>query len=143
MNKRKNLVLLYILMSGLAPVSFSQKAEGLSEEDQKALRQTQELLQDPVLRQKYLKENADAAKTDQNVRSLGGNKENTEEIYAISADIAATLVHETGGDPAKMQQLLQEALKTPEAFAGRLSPAQINRIKKVSEKIDAQSVKKP
>jgi CRISPR/Cas system-associated endoribonuclease Cas2 len=38
---------------------------------------------------------------------------------------------------------LQEALKNPEAFAGELTPEQIRRIKKVSEKIDAQNVKKP
>jgi hypothetical protein len=131
------------LLLSFPPALRAQEAEGLSDSDMEALRQTQELLENPALRQNYLKENAEASKVDQKVRQLGASKENTEEIYKISSDIAATLVKKTGGDSAKLQQLLQEALKNPEAFAGELTPEQIRRIKKVSEKIDAQNVKKP
>jgi|GEM_PF-1073880 len=137
------LVLCLVVGTAFSVSIHSQEAEGLSESDLKALQETQELLKNPSLRQEYLKENPDAAKTDQNIRSLGGNKENTEELYSISADIAAILVQKSGGDTAKMQLMLQEALKNPDAFADVLSPSQLQRIKSVANKIDAEQVKKP
>jgi hypothetical protein len=105
--------------------------------------EVQKLLTNPSLRSKELKSNEGGAKMDQSVRELGGSEENVEEIYAITADITATLVKEVDGDPAKLQIIVQEAMKNPEAFKSKLTPSQIQRIKAVSAKIDADKKKKP
>lgn len=128
----------FVLVAFAAPELRAQ-----DDDSEKALRETQELLKSPALRQQTINSNADAKKADQNLRELGGSQANVEEIYAITADITASLVHQANGDPVKLQELVQEAMKNPEAFHSKLTPAQIQRIKSVSAKIDEQQKKKP
>jgi hypothetical protein len=129
-----------ILSCGLI---LSNTASALDAADEEALKKTQELLQNPALRQKTLEKDADAARADQKVRELGVTEENSEEIYSITSDIAATLIREADGDPAKLQEMIQKAIQNPEAFAQSLSPEQIRRIKAVSSKIDKEKTKRP
>jgi hypothetical protein len=129
------------MLLGVFGASPQSRADDTKESD--PVEEVQKILANPELRSKELKSNEGGARVDQNVRELGGSEANVEEIYSITADIMATLVKDVDGDPAKLQVLVQEAMKNPEAFKSKLSPAQIQRIKAVSAKIDAEKKKKP
>jgi uncharacterized protein (DUF2126 family) len=119
------------------------EVQALDSASDEALTQTQQLLTDPSKRAKAIENDTAAKQADQNARSLGVTQANTEEIYALTADIMATLVKDSDGDPVKLQATVQEALKNPEAFRSKLTPAQIQRIKGLAQRIDAEKTKKP
>ncbi|MEO5668203.1 MAG: hypothetical protein ABIR96_09110 [Bdellovibrionota bacterium] len=139
--KRLNPTFFALSLAAFGMASFA--GAQTEEQTQQSLEETQKILTHSSLRQQTIKSSTEAAKTDQSVRELGGNQANTEEIYAITSDITAALVQQANGDPDKLQALVEEAMKHPEAFASKLTPAQIQRIKTVSEKIDAEKKKKP
>ncbi len=109
-------------------------AQGLSPDDQKALEQVQKMLTNPMERHQAISQTPGAhAAHQQATQSLGA--ENTEEIYAISAIVMGDLVRMSGGDAAKMQQILARAKTNPAEFYKMLSPASVDAIKKLSTKI--------
>ena len=68
-------------------------------------------------------QNCDSAKTNAGIAAdqkaldaVGGNSSHKQELYNISADIMTILVQKTGGDPAKMQVILEKAQSDPEGF---------------------------
>lgn len=127
------------IMSGLsaahagAPAAKATSDEAASQE---ALKETQALLKDPAAREAALKDNPDAAKLNENLKSLAGPQD-SEEIYKISADIMGDLMKQSDGDPVKAMQLLQDAQKDPEHFGANLSPEQRAKIKAIAERIEA------
>ncbi|MBL6986839.1 MAG: hypothetical protein ISR72_07345 [Methylobacter sp.] len=85
-----------------------------------ALQKTQDCLRN---------QNCDAAKTDAGkaanqkaLAAVGGNAENMQELYNISADIMPLLLQQADGDPAKMQAIMLKAQTDPEGFLNSLSP---------------------
>lgn len=132
---------LLCLLSLVSTQLFSQ--ESLSKEDQAALAEVQKMLSDPKLRSAAINSSPDAIKTNQNVLELGKNKENTEAMYKISGEILGTLLKKYGNDPAKIQSILAEALKDPKSLYQHLDPSQVQQIKSVSSKIEAEQNKKP
>lgn len=99
-----------------------------------ALQQTQECLK---------KQNCDSALSsagqaaDQKaLNAVGGNAANKQELYNLSAEIMPILVQQTGGDPEKMQALIQKALTDPEAFFNSLPADTRAQIKNLANTIN-------
>src|SRR5690606_11502919 len=88
----------------LLALSIPAHAEELDAASRQGLADTQKLLADPKLRQEAISKDPNAAKVDQNVPAVMGNPANAEEAYAISSEIMAELVQQTGGDPEKLQK---------------------------------------
>ncbi len=109
-----------------------------SSPDDKALKDTQELLRSQSQRDKAIKESPDAANADRAVEQLTGTAEGKQQVYELASDVMANLVKQTNGDTAKMNQLLEEAKKNPEAFANTFSSDQKQKLRDISQKIPAK-----
>ena len=99
-----------------APVSAPAASPHLDDASTAALLKTQQMLQDPALRNKAIGESASAQTVDAQVKSLTGNPQATEELYKISGAVLEDLVKETGGDPVKMMQIMNQAASDPKGF---------------------------
>lgn len=135
----KYLTLLSILWVG----SLSYVAVSFSDDDettvQQALQQTQQVLRDARLRQEAVQKDPKARQADENARKVAGSEQNLNAMYDLSADVMETVNKESGGDPVKMQKLLDEASKNPEAFVHRFTPEQKEKLKAIADKtIEAQ-----
>src|SRR3954471_101737 len=113
-------------------------AEELDPASKEGLSKTQEVLRDPKKRQEAIKGDKKAEEADARVQRLSGSPENTQKMYEISADIMENITKQSGGDPQKMQKLLEEAQKDPEAFYKSLTPEQRGQIQKLSGEISPQ-----
>ena len=70
------------------------------------------------------------------LQAAGGNAAGKQALYDISADIMPVLLQNAGGDPEKMQAILQKAQTDPEAFFNSL-PADIqSKIQSAAETIE-------
>lgn len=130
-----------MLIAGVIGFSLSTSAAfaDLDEADAKALEQTKAMLQDQKKIEAFAATNKDAAQAHQNVKTLlGNNPADTADLYKMSADIFDKMAKDAGGDPAVMQQMLQEALKNPAAFANQLSPEQKAKISELAGKVEAR-----
>lgn len=88
----------------------------LDQHQRKGLDDTKNLLKDQRQRDEFIKSDKKAQEVDAKVDALAGSSKNKEEIYGISAEVMEKLTVETNGDPEKMQMILNEAMKNPEAF---------------------------
>jgi hypothetical protein len=112
------------------------KADGLSERDQGALTQTQELLRDHTQLQKEGLLTPEAKQMDARVQQVtGGSPKATAEVYDITADIFGNITKEAGGNPEKMQELVEKAMANPQAFEASLTPEEKARIEKLVESL--------
>lgn len=112
-------------------------------DDQKSpLIETQNFLKDPeqVKQETQTNNKARAADKVAEITALG-QKEHKQEIYNISADLMPWLEEQTKGDVTKMQALILEAQKNPEAFYSRLPASEKAKIKALSEAIDSNRTK--
>ena len=100
-----------------------------------ALANTQQLLTTPALRDAAIAKSPGGQIADRQVQSLAGNQQNTDEMYKISSDIFAGMVAETGGDPVKMQALMDKAKNDPKWFAEHLNAKDRQSIEAMSHKI--------
>lgn len=119
-----------------APSSVTWAGESQAENID-PVQKTQEVMTDSKQRQEFLNQNKEAAKADASLRALAGNDQNTELMYQLAAEIFADMEKKSGGNPEQMMQILSEARTNPTAFMKRLSPAQLQRIKNISEKLPA------
>jgi len=103
--------------------------------DEKALQNTQDMLRDQQGRAAEIQRSERARQVDQGVRNLAGSQQNTDDIYGLAADVFANITKEAGGDPEKMQKLLNEAQKNPAAFAEKWTPEQKAKLKDIGTKI--------
>jgi hypothetical protein len=113
-------------------------AAQLDAASQSALQNTQEMLTDPALREKAVQETEAARAADQQAKSVAGSPENTEALYRISGTVMSEITHRTGGDPAKMNELLKDAEKNPEAFGESLTPESQSAIRDLAGKVPAK-----
>ncbi len=104
-----------IILIILFAISFSAHAQ-LDQHQRQGLEDTKTLLKDKKQRDDFIKTEKKAQEVDAKVDALAGTSKNKEEIYGISAEVMEKLTVETGGDPAKMQKILDEAMRNPEAF---------------------------
>lgn len=100
-----------------------------------ALQQTQSMLQSPTDRAKAIQGNASAQAADDQAHALGGSAAGTEAIYSLTSDILADLARQANGDPVKMQELLQQAMANPEAFAANLSDRNKAQLRAIAGKM--------
>ena len=99
-----------------------------------ALEQTQQLLIDPANRDEVIRGNADAKNTDKALNDLVGNRVEQQRVYELAADILGSIVTKSEGDPQKMDKLLEDAKKNPEAFANTFTPEQKKTLSDIAAK---------
>jgi hypothetical protein len=100
------------------------------EDTNTALQKTQDCLRN---------QNCESAKTPQGqaadqkaLEAVGGNVQDKQQMYNISADIMPILMQQTGGDQQKMQVLMLKAQTDPEGFFNSLSPDAQAKIKSLA-----------
>ena len=111
----------------------------LDNASQAALTQTQQLMNSPEERQKYINDHPNAQKVDQNVSRLTGTPENQQAIYKLASQILATQASQANGDITQMKLNNAEAEKNPEAFFNSLSPEQQKAIRDLASQISSGS----
>jgi hypothetical protein len=115
-----------------------QTSAELDKDQQEGLKQTQDLLNNPAERQKAVDADPHAKDVDNKVNALAGSKENKDEIYGIASEVFQKVAAESNGDPAKMQKLLEEAQKNPQAFYDKyFNDADKARVRGVANKIQS------
>ncbi len=105
--------------------------------DEAALAKTQQLLRDPAKRSAATRGDAAATAADAQVRTVAKSDADTQAIYDLSADVMATLVELTGGDAAKMANLLEEAKSHPEKLAEKFTPQQRAKLEQIAKQIES------
>lgn len=123
----------YLLLVGM----FIFSIEGRSEDESTTLatQQTQDLLKNSKARHAAIKENDAAIKNDAYIRSKLTSEKDINEAYGVAAELLPWIVEQSGGDPEKMQAMLVDAQKNPEAFYNRMPAAQRAKIKQLSKAI--------
>ena len=102
-----------------------------------ALKDVQELLRTESKRNEVIKNDAKAQQADAfALQAVGGDKNLKNEVYDVSADIMATVQKLSGGDTAKMQQMLQKALQNPGEFLKSLPADQQAKIRGIANQVE-------
>ena len=102
-----------------------------------ALKDVQELLHTESKRHEVIKDSPKAQQADAfALQAVGGNQQLKNEVYDVSADIMATVQRLSGGDPAKMQQMLQKALQNPGEFLKSLPADQQAKIRGIANQVE-------
>ena len=104
-----------------------------------ALQQTQDCLKNKTC--DAAKTSAGKAADQKALAAVAGNAGNQQELYNISADIMPFLVQQTGGDPVKMQALMQKAQTDPEGFFNSLSPEIQAKIQSLANEVEKSKAK--
>jgi hypothetical protein len=120
-----------------ATSALAGDASSLSSVDQAALAQTQALLQSSSLLKDYDKGNS-APAVEAIQKLTKGDAKTQAEIQSLSAEIFASLVQETQGDPAKLEELLLQAQKDPLKFEAGLTAAQKAQLHSIAGEIDSK-----
>lgn len=118
----KNNLWAWLLIAG-----FSWQNASADEASETALQQTQD-----CLRGQNCESAATAAGTEADRKALetvGGNPAEKQELYNIAASIMPILVQESGGDPQKMQAILEKAKADPEGFINSMPESVKKQIK--------------
>lgn len=137
----KKIWLLSVLSLAIhSPAFAGDKPDAAQVEE--ALRLTQEMLKDPAKRNIQINQSAQGKAAGQKVKDVAGSSENEQAIYELAADVFGSMSEETGGDPEKMQQLLNDGLKDPESFAKRFSPEELQKLHEIAAKTPSKSPKK-
>jgi hypothetical protein len=112
---------------------------GLEPGSRDALQKTQEMLRDPIERNKVIGESDRAMKVNREVEVMMGSSQNSNEVYDLSAEVFAKLAEEANGDPDRMMQLLTMANQNPSLFAEKWSPDQKQKLKRIAERMPASA----
>jgi hypothetical protein len=138
----KKLIASLILMHlTISPLSVHAQ-EDLDAHQQKGLQDTTNLLKSKSERDAFIRKSKNAKEADDKAGAIAGSSEGKEEIYDMSSQIFEKITQESKGDPAKMQQLLEDAQKNPEAFYNKyFTSEQKARLKKIADKSDSKKAK--
>ncbi|MEI6707060.1 MAG: hypothetical protein WCK96_07985 [Methylococcales bacterium] len=120
---------LFLLVIGLAWQNVYAEDDTVS-----ALQKTQDCLRNQTC--DAAKSSAGQAADQKALEAVGGNANNKQELYNISADIMPMLIQQTGGDPEKMQALMLKAQTDPEGFFNSLSPDAQAKIKNIANTVE-------
>jgi len=99
-----------------------------------ALATTLRMLADPSSRGQIIATDPAAAAVDKQVQSLAGSAL-AQEVYGLAAEVFADLARNSGGDPRRMSEVLEQAKSDPAAFAAMLRPETLQRLRELSTKI--------
>lgn len=100
-----------------------------------ALATTLRMLADPAARAGVLAADPAAASIDRQVQSMAGSSALAQEVYGIAAEVFADLARNSGGDPKRMNEALEQAKSDPAGFAAMLRPETLQRLRELSTKI--------
>ena len=115
--------------TALADLDKYQK-EGLS--------QTKSFLKNPSERQKAVDADPHAKDIDEKAGALAGTPENKEQMYDVASQLIEKIAAEANGDPAKMQEMMAEAQKNPEAFYNKyFDDAQKAKVRDIAKKSES------
>ena len=120
----------------LGLILFSLMVSALDADSQDSLNKTQTLLKDRSQRESAAKATPESREAHEKAKNVAGSPENTDKIYNISSDIMATLTEESGGDPQKLQEIVNSFKANPQAFYDRLTPAQREQIRGLAADIE-------
>lgn len=105
--------------------------------EDKALKETQALLNDRNQLNQVFKEDTKARDADQfALKAVGGDTQDRDQLYQISSQILEQLTKESNQDPQKMQEQLLKATQNPEQFYKKLNPETQNKIKEVAGRVE-------
>jgi len=131
----KRFALLFIIVF-LGSSAYSGSLDSKGEEA--SLRKTQQMLMDVTARQKFLYKDKDANTVDESAKNIVNNDpKKLEELYSISSSVFEVIAKKAGGDSHKMQELMAQFQKSPEAFLSSMTPEQRQRIKALARKISS------
>ncbi len=120
-------------------ISFLTLPTFAEEDLDAALKDVQDLLRTESKRNEVIKVSPKAQQADDfALQAVGGNQALKNDIYDVSADVMATVKELSGGDAAKMNELLQKALQNPTAFLKSLPPEQQAKIRDIAAKTEKQ-----
>jgi len=127
----------------ISAISLSALAQTEApDNDAEALRKTQEVLRNQAERHKVLK-SPDAVNSAARVNELsGGDPEIEQGIWELAADLMPLLHEASGGDPAKMKQILEEARLNPQGFMNRFPSSQRSKLSELASKLAEKEKKK-
>lgn len=136
--KRVRLLFLFLFLFSSTKMLAQQNnsSSGVDPHSEKALQQTLQMLNDPQQRMKAVNQSPQAQKAHQQALDLAGNEENLGEIYNLSGQLLQNVAKDANGDPQKMREALQKAMRDPAAFAQSLTPAQKQQLKKLADDIE-------
>lgn len=104
-----------------------------------AIKDVQDILRTQSKREEVIKADPKAQQADAfALQAVGGNQNLKNDVYDVSADIMATVQKLSGGDPAKMNALLQKALQNPGEFLKSLPADQQAKIRDIAAKTEKQ-----
>lgn len=120
-----------VILTGLQ--ASSGQAQELDPASMEALTKTQDLLKNPAIRQQAIQGDAAAQAADAQVRALAGRGIAPDQVYELSNDVMADLVKQTGGDPAKMQAIVERAKADPASLKQYLSEPSREKIRQLAK----------
>lgn len=123
-----------LVFAGDSSSSMSETSEDMV--SQESLRRVQQDLINPAARQKILNGDSKAKEQDKKVQGLLGS--DSEKAYEISAELIETIHKKAGGDPVKIEELVNELRTNPMAIEKHLSSQQKAKIRKMANDIEAQ-----
>ncbi len=120
-------------------ISFLTLPTFAEEDLDAALKDVQDLMRSEAKRNDVIKASPKAQQADDfALQAVGGNQALKNDVYDVSADIMATVKQQSGGDAAKMNELLQKALQNPAAFLKSLPAEQQAKIRDIAAKTEKQ-----
>ncbi len=128
-------LLIYLIISVIA---FPVNAK-LSQDQQSALKQTQDLLRNPADRMSVVKESPSAQAAHQKAVDFLGSQQNVNKAYDMAALMLKSVAEEANGDPAKMQQILNRAKSNPAVLADRMPAEFKTMLKQIAGDIEKRS----
>ena len=133
-----------ILFSSILCLSL-HPIQSWSQSNPTGLSQTQETLRNPTKRSAAIKEGGEqAVKADQFIDQAFGNDSATKQsVYDLAAEVMKTLEERGDQDPEKMNKILLEAAKNPQAFLKSLPTAQKNKVRDIAEQVEQKKSAQP
>jgi hypothetical protein len=129
-----------LLVFILAPRASAQAPSGSQAESQRAMQEsllkTQQMLTNPQQRQQAIAGDKKAQETDKKVQNLLGPDQ--EKAYEISAQVLQVLVDRSNGDPAQMQNLMNQLMANPALLEQYLTPENRQKITEMGKRIEAE-----
>jgi len=132
-----------LLFFSLNVVVFPLFAQ-MGEVNEKALQQTQEVLEDHQKRQEAMHSSEGAKKADEGLNSIARDQADKDAIYRISSQVMKTITEQSKGDEIEMQKIMLEAQKDPKAFYEKfMTDEQKNQVRGLSSEIEKSKIPQP
>ncbi len=115
-----------------------------SQVDQDAVSEAQKVLRSTSQRQELISKDQKAKQVDQFASEVVGNDPALKsDMYEVSADILKHVMQASDGDPAKAQELMQQAMKDPKQFLKSLPAAEQEKIRQIANSAERKKNSKP